>query len=236
MKGETVNITHLCKFGWYDWVYLRDNAVTYPNDKWVLGTWLGPQFKDNGRCVYRSSYRHLTEDEPNRLEEKKKKESYDQLIHSKLGSPELQRTLKRIIQLLSMSCMKMMIGMVFLMPGNARMNQLPSHMTHILVLKINVNIDCKFNEVPNLLGEKDILDCNTRQSVALFVCFLKIVVCKDDDFSVLTDYKFINENIEKCTMMYRAAMGYGIDCYNNQTLLIWLVTTIFDWMGLNCYI
>ena len=171
MKGETVNITHLCKFGWYDWVYFRDNAVTYPNDKWVLGTWLGPQFKDNGRCVYRSSYRHLTEDEPNRLEEKKKKESYDQLIHSKLGSPELQRTLKRIIQLLSMSCMKMMIGMVFLMPGNARMNQLPSHMTHILVLKINVNIDCKFNEVPNLLGEKDILDCNTRQSVALFVCF-----------------------------------------------------------------
>ena len=42
MKGETVNITHLCEFGWYDWVYFRDNAVTYPNDKWVLGRWLGP--------------------------------------------------------------------------------------------------------------------------------------------------------------------------------------------------
>ena len=43
--------------------------------------------KENGRCVYRSSYRHLTEDEQNRAEEKKKRESYDQLIHSKLGSP-----------------------------------------------------------------------------------------------------------------------------------------------------
>ena len=27
MKGETANITHLCEFGWYDWVYFRDNAV-----------------------------------------------------------------------------------------------------------------------------------------------------------------------------------------------------------------
>ena len=42
MKGETANITHLCEFGWYDWVYCRDNAATYPNDKWVLGRWLGP--------------------------------------------------------------------------------------------------------------------------------------------------------------------------------------------------
>ena len=37
--------------------------------------------------VYRSSYRHLTEDEQNSPEEKKKRKSYDQLVHSKLGSP-----------------------------------------------------------------------------------------------------------------------------------------------------
>ena len=42
MKGETAKITHLREFGWYDWVHFRDNAVTYPNDKWVLGRWLGP--------------------------------------------------------------------------------------------------------------------------------------------------------------------------------------------------
>ena len=42
MEGETANITHLCEFGWYDSVCFRDNAVTYPNDKWVLGRWRGP--------------------------------------------------------------------------------------------------------------------------------------------------------------------------------------------------
>ena len=70
MKGETANIIHLCEFGWYDWAYFRDNAVTYTDDKWVLERWLGPStdidpalcakiLKENGRCVYRSSYRHL---------------------------------------------------------------------------------------------------------------------------------------------------------------------------------
>ena len=39
MNGETTNITQLCEFGWYDCVYFHDNAVTYPNDKWVLGQW-----------------------------------------------------------------------------------------------------------------------------------------------------------------------------------------------------
>ena len=98
MKGETANITYLCEFGWYDWGYFRDNAVTYPNDKWVLGRWLGPStdigpalcakiLKENGRCVYRSSYRHSSEDEQNSPEEIKKRESYDQMIHSRLGSP-----------------------------------------------------------------------------------------------------------------------------------------------------
>ena len=42
MNGETSNITQLCEFGWYDWVYFCDNAVTYPDDKWVLGRWLEP--------------------------------------------------------------------------------------------------------------------------------------------------------------------------------------------------
>ena len=97
MKSETPNITHLCEFGWYDWVYFRDTAVTNPNDKWVLGRWHGPGndigkalcakiLKENGRYVYRSPYRHLTEDEVNGPEKVKKRESYGQMIYSKLGS------------------------------------------------------------------------------------------------------------------------------------------------------
>ena len=66
----------------------------------------------------------------------------------------------------------------------------------------------------------------------LCLCFaFKIIVCKDDDVSVLTAIRFINENIEKCTMIYRVATRNGIECCN-----IWVVTTIFDRMGLNCYI
>ena len=32
------------------------------------------------------------------------------------------------------------------------------------------------------------------------------------------------------------ATPYGIDCCNNQTLLIGVATTHFDWMGLKCCI
>ena len=74
-------------------------------------------------------------------------------------------------------------------------------------------------------------------AVTLRMCFVfKMSVCKDDDFSVITAIKFINENIEKCTMMYRMAMRKGIDCCNNPTLPVCLATTIFVWMGLNCYL
>ena len=31
-------------------------------------------------------------------------------------------------------------------------------------------------------------------------------------------------------------MPNGMDCCNNQTLLICVATIPFDWMGLNCYI
>ena len=79
MKGETANTTHLCEFCWYDRVYFRDNAVTYPDDKWALGRWIGISndtgpalcakiLKENGRCVYRSSYRLFTGEEVNHPE------------------------------------------------------------------------------------------------------------------------------------------------------------------------
>ena len=127
MKGETANITHLCEFGWYDWVYFRDNAVTYHNDKWVLGKWLGSStdigpvlcakiLKDNGRCVYISSYRHLTEDEQNSPEEKKKRESYDQLIHSKLGSAVSTQDFEEDYSTPEYELYEDDDGMVFLMP------------------------------------------------------------------------------------------------------------------------
>ena len=54
MKGETANITHLCEFGWYDWVYFTDNAVACHNDKWVLGDGLALALILVQHCVQRS--------------------------------------------------------------------------------------------------------------------------------------------------------------------------------------
>ena len=96
LRGESANITHICKFGWYDWVYYKENAVTYPDDKWHLGRWLGPSMdigpalcakilKSNDQCVHRSSYRHLTEDELNSPSEKEERQLFDKVIEQKLG-------------------------------------------------------------------------------------------------------------------------------------------------------
>jgi hypothetical protein len=42
MAGQTADISHICEFGWYDWVMFRDNVATYPDDKLTLGRYLGP--------------------------------------------------------------------------------------------------------------------------------------------------------------------------------------------------
>ena len=108
-----------------------------------------------------------------------------------------------------------------------------------IVCTINVSFGCKKNKVSNLNQETNILDCNIRQSVVLFVfclCFVfKIIVCKDDVFLALR-LEIMNENFNFCTVMYRMAMSNGIDCCNNQTLLICIATIHFDWMGLKCCI
>ena len=67
-----------------------------------------------------------------------------------------------------------------------------------------------------------------------FLCVLfKIkIVCKDDVFLACkaTNCKLF------CTRVYRTTTPNGIDCCNNQTLLIDAATTHFDWMGLKCCI
>jgi hypothetical protein len=74
MTGSTANISHICEFTWYDWVMFRDNNPTFPDDKLILGCYLGPAtdvglaltakiLKPNGQVVYRSTLQHLTDDE-----------------------------------------------------------------------------------------------------------------------------------------------------------------------------
>jgi hypothetical protein len=74
MTGITVYISHICEFGWYDWVMFRDDFPTFPDDKFILGRYLGPATnvgsaltakipKFNGQTVCRLTLRPLTNKE-----------------------------------------------------------------------------------------------------------------------------------------------------------------------------
>jgi len=74
MTGSTANISHIAEFGWFDWVMYRDNILSYPDDKLVLGRYLGPAtdigsaltakiLQPTGQFVCRSTLRHLTDEE-----------------------------------------------------------------------------------------------------------------------------------------------------------------------------
>ncbi len=70
MTGNTANISHIAEFGWYVWVIFCDNKPSYPDDKLILGCYLGPAIdtglalmakirKSNGVFVCRSTLLHL---------------------------------------------------------------------------------------------------------------------------------------------------------------------------------
>jgi len=74
MTGSTADISHICEFGWYDWVMFWDNVPSFPDNKLVLGRYLGPAtdvgsaltakiLKSNGQTVCRSTLRHLNDEE-----------------------------------------------------------------------------------------------------------------------------------------------------------------------------
>ncbi len=74
MTGSTANISHICKFGWYDWVMFRNNVPTFPDVKRTLRRYLGPAtnigsalttkiLTSNGQTVCRSTFRHLNNKE-----------------------------------------------------------------------------------------------------------------------------------------------------------------------------
>ena len=42
MFGEEGDISNLCRFDWYEWVYFWDGSAKYPLPKLYLGRCLGP--------------------------------------------------------------------------------------------------------------------------------------------------------------------------------------------------
>jgi hypothetical protein len=96
MTGQTADISQFFELGWYDWCLYHDSAISFPEDKLVLGRWLGPSIdigpamtgkilKENGNTRHVSTYRPLTKDEyhdPVKIEQMKQ---YTIQIHEALG-------------------------------------------------------------------------------------------------------------------------------------------------------
>ncbi len=90
---------HLAEFGWYQWIWWFDKHDQFPDQRKVLGRYLGPTTRDigmamtakiflkgNGRAVvYRSSFiAVLTEDKMKDPNVKKDIEAFDHTIELKL--------------------------------------------------------------------------------------------------------------------------------------------------------
>ncbi len=96
--GTEADISHLCQFGWYEWVYYRDQSASFPYPKECLGRCLGPAknegnamaqwiLNENGRVVVRRSVRRLTPHElsPSNESEVAKREAFTSSIRAHLG-------------------------------------------------------------------------------------------------------------------------------------------------------
>ena len=106
--GEEADISNLCRYDWYDWVYFWDGSAKFPYPKLSLGRCLGPMknegnemcqaiLKQNGIVVPRRSCRSLTVGElaiTNEVEAIKRRE-FNSAIKAKLGDsfspPNIQK-------------------------------------------------------------------------------------------------------------------------------------------------
>ncbi len=50
VTGNTANISLIADFGWYNWVMFHDNKPSFPDDKLILGCYLGPAI-DTGSAL-----------------------------------------------------------------------------------------------------------------------------------------------------------------------------------------
>ncbi len=96
MTGSTANISHICEFGWYDWMMFRDNLPTFPDNKLILEQYLGPTtdvgsalttkiLKSNGQTVCRSTLWLLTNKETHCLIHLETRRVFDETVASHLG-------------------------------------------------------------------------------------------------------------------------------------------------------
>jgi hypothetical protein len=97
VTGQEDDISNLCQFKWYEWVYYREGSATSPMPREILGRTLGPAkgegnkmaqwcLKANDNVMPRRTVRPLTHDELASKTEKRKRETFTKLIKSRWGT------------------------------------------------------------------------------------------------------------------------------------------------------
>jgi hypothetical protein len=100
MTDNTADISHIAEFGWYNWVMFHNIKLSYPDDKLILGHYLGPAIdtglammakilKLNGVIVCRSTLRHLTDEELSSSVHQEMRCKFDESIEQHLGPAAL---------------------------------------------------------------------------------------------------------------------------------------------------
>ena len=98
---EEGDISNLCQFTFYEWVYHRDHNAPFPHNREVLGRVLGPAsgegnemaqwvLRSTGKVVPRRTVRPLTSEEKASEVEQHKRHLFDDLIKARWGEPLLE--------------------------------------------------------------------------------------------------------------------------------------------------
>jgi hypothetical protein len=99
MLGQTADISSICSFAWYDWVYYNEQNAEFPASKMTLDRYLGPidpeagsvlsskilTFK--GNVIRRNTFRHLTPLDNENPELETAKASFTTKVNSRLRDP-----------------------------------------------------------------------------------------------------------------------------------------------------
>ena len=96
VTGLEPDISNICRFEWYEWIYYKDEGPSFPESQWVLGRALGPTvnagnamsqwvMRVDGRVFPRRTVRSLSTEEIHSEVEQKKRETYDKAIKHLLG-------------------------------------------------------------------------------------------------------------------------------------------------------
>jgi hypothetical protein len=99
MLGQTADISLICSFAWYDWVYYNEQNATFPALKMTPGRYLGPTDPEagsvlsakiltfEGNVIRRNTFRHLTPIENDNLELVMGKANFTANVNSHLVVP-----------------------------------------------------------------------------------------------------------------------------------------------------